>query len=214
MVHDNQAQSIRGLLEQCTSKMNDVGARFPWDSRRAYGDWLAQTYYYVRHSTRLLAAAAARFPLDERGSALHYRFAAHIVEEKRHEQLALHDLEHLGLRLDEFTERHATRMFYEPQYYKIEHQSPSVLFGYILPLEAVAVSQGKRISTAVVAAFGPKCDAFLRVHGEDDVEHLEKAMRIIETVPQDERELLAQNLRQSTVAYCRILEEIVDPLQG
>jgi thiaminase len=200
---------MKHLVEQCTMQLKATGSTFPWDSRRAYGDWLAQTYYYVRHSTRLLAAAAARFPLDERGSALHYRFAAHIVEEKRHEQLALHDLKQLGLSLDQFEERHSTRMFYEPQYYKIEHQSPSVLFGYILPLEAIAASQGKAISAAVVAAFGPKCDAFLRVHGEDDVDHLEKALRIIETVPEAERELLAQNLRQSTVAYCRILEEIM-----
>ena len=35
---------------------------FPWTERAAYVGWLAQTYYYVRHSTRLLAAAAARFP--------------------------------------------------------------------------------------------------------------------------------------------------------
>ncbi|MEY4580721.1 MAG: hypothetical protein RL701_5424 [Pseudomonadota bacterium] len=72
--------------------------------------------------------------------------------------------------------------------------------------------QAKQIGAAAVAAFGPKCDSFLRVHGEDDVEHLEKAIRIIETVPENERALLAQNLRQSTVAYCRILEEIVDGL--
>lgn len=199
---------MKELIEQSTSRMIAVGERFPWGSRLAYGDWLAQTYYYVRHSTRLLAAAAARFPLDERGSALHYRFAAHIIEEKRHEQLALHDLRQLGLSLDQLEERDATRMFYEPQYYKIEHQSPSLLLGYIIPLEAVAAAQAKQISTTVVAAFGPKCDSFLRVHGEDDVDHLDKAIRIIETVPEREREWLAQNLRQSTAAYCRILEEI------
>jgi thiaminase len=199
---------MKNLVEQCVAQMTAAGAKFPWHSRRAYGDWLAQTYYYVRHSTRLLAAAAARFPLDERGSALHYRFAAHIVEEKRHEQLALRDLQQLGLSLEEFTERDATRMFYEPQYYKIEHQAPAALFGYILPLEAIAATQGKQISAAVIAAFGPKCDAFLRVHGEDDVEHLEKALRIIDSVPEAERGMIAQNLRQSTSAYCQILEEI------
>ncbi|MET0390118.1 MAG: iron-containing redox enzyme family protein [Polyangiales bacterium] len=201
---------MKELVDECARSLKTAGDRFPWDSRRAYGDWLAQTYYYVRHSTRLLAAAAARFPLDDHGSALHYRFAAHIVEEKRHEQLALHDLKYLGLSLDEFEERHATRMFYEPQYYKIEHQAPSVLFGYILPLEAIAATQGKQISAAVVRAFGPKCDAFLRVHGEDDVEHLEKALQVIESVAEGERAWLVQNLRQSTTAYCRILDEIVD----
>jgi thiaminase len=197
------------LVEQCTTQMKAMAETFPWSSRRAYGDWLAQTYYYVRHSTRLLAAAAARFPFDERGSALHYRFAAHIIEEKRHELLALHDLKKLGLELDQFEERHSTRMFYETQYYKIEHQAPSVLFGYIIPLEAIAAAQGSQISAAVTAAFGPKCDSFLKVHGADDIEHLEKALRIIETVPAGEREPLALNLRQSTFAYGHILEEIL-----
>src|SRR5690606_24416532 len=93
---------MKQLLERCTLQMKTAGEKFPWTSRKVYGDWLAQTYYYVRHSTRLLAAAAARFPLDERGSALHYRFAAHIGEEKRHEQLALHDLQQLGFTLAEF----------------------------------------------------------------------------------------------------------------
>ena len=57
----------------------DVSAatdRFPWEERAAYADWLAQTYYYVRHTTRLIASAAARFPIDERGNSLHHRFAA------------------------------------------------------------------------------------------------------------------------------------------
>src|SRR5688572_20045967 len=142
------------LVEQCTTQMKTMADAFPWSSRYAYGDWLAQTYYYVRHSTRLLAAAAARFPFDDRGSALHYRFAAHIIEEKRHEELALHDLKRLGLRLDQFEERHSTRMFYEPQYYKIEQQAPSVLFGYIVPLEAIAAAHGSRIGAAVTTAFG------------------------------------------------------------
>lgn len=124
----------------------------------------------------------------------------------------MHDLKHLDLSLDQFEERDTTRMFYEPQYYKIEHQSPSVLFGYILPLEPIAVAQGKQISAKVVAAFGPKCDAFLKVHGEDDVDHLEKALRIIATVHEADRKLLAQNLRQSTAAYCAILDEIAGSL--
>lgn len=201
---------MKELIETCTEQMNAAAATVPWDSRRAYGDWLAQTYYYVRHSTRLLASAASRFPLDEQGSTLHYRFIAHISEEKRHEQLAVHDLKQLGLSLADFEERHSTRMFYEPQYYKVEHQASSVLFGYILPLEAAAATHGKRIASAVVAAFGPKCDAFLRVHAEDDVDHLAKALRIIESVAEPERKLIAQNLCQSSIAYCRILEEIAE----
>jgi hypothetical protein len=38
---------------------------------------------------------------------------------------------------------------------------------------------------------------------------LEKALRIIETVPEPERVLLARNLEQTSFAYCRLLEDIL-----
>jgi thiaminase len=182
---------------------------FPWHSRDAYADWLAQTYFYVRHSTRLLAAAAARLDFGEIGDALHYRFAAHITEEKKHEQLCVHDLKQLGLSLDPFRERHSTRLFYEPQYYKIEHQSPSVLFGYIVALEALGPAYGRPIVKAVTEAFGPKCAAFLKVHTEEDEDHIEKALAMIALVPERERAWVLENLEQTTYAYRSLLAEIL-----
>jgi pyrroloquinoline quinone (PQQ) biosynthesis protein C len=202
---------MKEMLEANIAQLKSAVDHFPWTDRRAYGDWLAQTYYYVRHSTRLLAGAAAQFPHDERGDKLHYRFATHIAEEKRHERLALHDLQRLGLTLDAFPERHATRMFYETQYFKIEHEAPAVLFGYILPLEAIGPAMGPNVITRVTAAFGDKCDtAFLRVHAADDEDHLQKALTLIETVTGAERRLLVRNLEQTTYAYCNLLRDIVE----
>lgn len=200
---------MRTLLDRCTTQLQHAVVEFPWTDRQAYGDWLAQTYYYVRHSTRLLAAASARFGLDARGDALHYRFAAHISEEKRHEQLALHDLKRLGFSLEDFSERHSTRLFYEPQYFKIEHEAPSALFGYILPLEVVGPAVGKDLCAKLVAAFGPKCETFFRVHAEEDGDHVEKAMRLIDTVPENERPYLLRNIEQSVYAYCAMLQDIL-----
>ncbi|MEY4513589.1 MAG: hypothetical protein RLZZ450_5711 [Pseudomonadota bacterium] len=201
---------MKALLETCVAQLQAALEAFPWRERQAYGDWLAQTYFYVRHSTRLLAAAAGRFPQGDRGDALHYRFASHIAEEKRHERLAVHDLQQLGLALSQFPERHATRLFYEPQYYKLEHESPATLFGYILPLEAIGPAYGKQVCSMVVAEFGPKCDAFLRVHAEEDDDHIAKALRLLETVTDVERELIARNVQQTTYAYCLVLRDIVD----
>ncbi len=182
---------------------------FPWERREAYAQWLAQTYFYVRHSTRLGALAASRFEIGERGDALHYRFAAHIGEEKKHEQLCLHDLKQLGLSIDDFRELPGTRMFYEPQYYKIEHQSPSALFGYIVALEAFGPAYGPQIVQTVTGAFGPKCAAFLKVHAEEDEDHIEKALAMIATVPDRERSFVLENLEQTTHAYRALLAEIV-----
>jgi thiaminase len=199
---------MKSLLDDCVAQLTSASDRFPWDDRRAYADWTAQTYYYVRHSTRLLAAAAARFAYDERGNALHHRFAAHMAEEKKHELLCIHDLKQLGTSLETLREHHSTRAFYEPQYFKIEHGAPIALFGYILPLEAIGPACGRRIIERVVAAHGEKSASFLKLHSEEDVEHLDKALSMLEGLPPSERGLVEENLRQTTYGYVAMLQDI------
>ncbi|MDP9151834.1 MAG: iron-containing redox enzyme family protein [Myxococcota bacterium] len=204
---------MKTLLTECVAALSAATDRFPWEERAAYADWLAQTYYYVRHTTRLIASAAARFPIDERGNSFHHRFAAHLGEEKKHEQLAIHDLKHLGASIADLREHPSTRMFYESQYYKIEHLGPVVHFGYILPLEGVGPASGKRIIDRVAAAHGPKCVSFLRLHSDDDVEHLEKALTMVAGVTPTERALIEDNMRQTIHGYCTMLLEIQGRLQ-
>jgi thiaminase len=199
---------MKALLTTCVHELSAALDRFPWEQRSAYADWLAQTYYYVRHSTRLLAASAARFPFDMRGNALHHRFAAHMAEEHKHELLCTHDLRALETSLEAHPEHASTRMFYEPQYFKIEHQDPIVLFGYILPLEAIAPLQGKRVVEKVTAKFGVKCGSFLKVHAEEDVDHLEKALAMLAEVDEPRKKLIVQNLEQTSYAYVTLLEDI------
>jgi hypothetical protein len=151
---------------------------------------------------------AARFPLDARGHALHQRFAAHMGEEKQHEKLALHDLRELGASLEDLPERSATRFFYEPQYYKIEHVHPIALFGYILPLEAIGPLSGARVIERITRVHGARCVSFLELHAADDVDHLARALEVLELVPPDQREVVAQNLRQSTDAFVGLLRDI------
>lgn len=182
--------------------------RFPFETVDAYADWLAQTFYYVRHSTRLLATAAGRFAIDEKGDALHHRFAAHMGEEKKHEKLLVHDLEAIGRSLATLPEHASTRMFYEPQYYKIEHEGPAALFGYILPLEAIAVKTGPREHKRVVAAYGASAASFVRLHAHEDPDHLEKAFAAIARLDERERDLVAENLEQTTFAYATMLADI------
>lgn len=195
-------------LQSCTESMRKMAEDFPWHDRDAYAEWLAQTYFYVRHSTRLLAVAGGRFEFGERGDALHYRFATHISEEKKHEQLCVHDLKQLGRSIEQYGERHSTRMFYEPQYFKIEHLGPSALFGYIVALEAFGPAYGPAIVKTVTEAFGPKCASFLKLHAEEDEDHIEKALAMIATVPERERAWVLENLAQTTYAYRALLVDI------
>jgi hypothetical protein len=139
---------------------------------------------------------------------LHHRFAAHMAEEKKHELLCVHDLKQLGTSLERFVEHHSTRAFYEPQYYKIEHGAPIALFGYILPLEAIGPACGRWIIDRVVAAHGEKCASFLKLHSEEDVDHLDRALAMLDELPPAERSLVAENLRQTTYGYVAMLRDI------
>lgn len=199
---------MKALLEECTRELSLALDRFPWEARRAYADWLAQTYYYVRHSTRLLAAGAARLPYTDEGNGLHHRFAAHMAEEKKHELLCVHDIARLGESIDGYSELPATRMFYEPQYFKIEHESPLELFGYILPLEAIGPASGGRLIEAVTKAHGARCASFLKVHTEEDVTHLDKALALVDSFGAVEKARLEENMRQTTYAYAAMLGSI------
>lgn len=199
---------MKALLQEHLERIAPEVEGFPWEDRKAYADFIAQTYYYVRHSTRLLAASAARFALDERGSALHRRFAEHMAEEKSHERLALHDMKHLGESLENYPELPVTRMFYEPQYFKIEHLEPVALFGYILGLEAVGPRYGAIVNARIAAAFGRESTTFLRLHAEEDVDHLDKALRMIDATTEAERALIADNLCQTLYGYGAILTQV------
>jgi hypothetical protein len=54
------ADRIRLAYDEALGPLLSAGDAFPCRSRVAYGDWLAQTYHYLFHTTRLIALAASR----------------------------------------------------------------------------------------------------------------------------------------------------------
>src|SRR3989338_1125178 len=147
--------------------------KIPWEDSRAYAQFLAQTYYYICHSTRLLAASAALFSYQNK--ALHKRFLHHIDEENAHELLALRDLQKLGYKISDFPELPETKALYEAQYFKIEHYDPSALMGYILALETMACKDFKWMKEKVTELYGKECAKFIQVHADEDPDHVDKA---------------------------------------
>src|ERR1700759_4809256 len=145
----------------------------PWQDRFVYGAFLAQTYHYVCHSTRLLALAASRFRFADEKT--HRRFVKHATEEMSHEVLAVRDLNNLGLSLDQFTEFPSTRAFYQTQYYMIEHVSPWAFWGYILMLEGLALTKGPWLYNEIKQHHGEKAASFVKVHAAEDVGHMAEA---------------------------------------
>ena len=66
---------IDDLLSARFDEMTPLVHALPWDDKRAYACWLAQTHAFVLRSTRLLALAGAR--VDTASEALHLRFLEH-----------------------------------------------------------------------------------------------------------------------------------------
>lgn len=200
---------MKQLLKNEIDKLTTVVNNCDWENKRVYGNWLAQTYYYVCHSTRLLGLSASYFQVDR--DQLHRRFSSHMAEEKGHEHLAKGDLKALGLYLDQLPELSTTRAFYESQYYKIQYQNATALFGYILLLEAASVQLGPEIYRRAMATHGKSCCNFLRVHVEEDPDHVDKALEQVMTLPPDQLVHVESNLIQTSDIYSAMIQALKEP---
>jgi hypothetical protein len=202
------AQNMRDIFESEIKYVEEAFKHFPWEDKNAYAIWLAQTYFYVCHSTRLLTLAASRFNIQR--DALHRRFIAHTKEETAHEVLAIKDLEKLGWKITDIEETASIKAFYQTQYYQIEHVDPITFFGYILCLEGLAVKQGGFAAKKVVKAFGEKCASFLLLHSDEDPGHLEQAFKNLENTSSKEKEIIIENLKLSCALYFGMLKEVTE----
>lgn len=201
----NNKISIRLSLE--LQKTNEIIDASLWSNAEFYADYIAQTFYYVRHSTRLLALAASRLNYENQQKT-HLRFITHLKEESNHEKLALHDLNHIGRKLENFPENNSTRLFYEPQYFKIEHEMPLGLMGYILFLEALAVKVCPSLTKKITEHHGKNSATFFRVHGEEDPSHVSEALKMIEDLDKETSFYVEKNLIQTAFAYNQMLIEL------
>lgn len=199
------------MIDQCHKKMQELAdemKRFPWEDKNAYLGYLAQTYYYCRNTTRLLALTSSRFPLND--EKVHQRFLTHIREENKHEQLAIKDIENLGHKIEEFKELPALKAFYQVQYYYIEHLSPWAFFGYILSLENLSIAVGQEVLDRTFKEYGEKATRFLKVHVEEDVGHVDLAFKQLEHLSKKEWEYIYQSVESSTYLFGQTLREIAD----
>ncbi len=198
MHHDYKKQTDNMIL---------ILKSFPWENKKAFGDYMAQTFYYVNHSERLLALAASRMSEEDR--KIQRRFFVHLSEENSHDLMMKKDLENLGFSLEDFPERPETKIFWETQYYKIEHVDATALMGYILLLEDVACQICPWIYQQVEKSHGKKCGTFLRVHGEEDPHHVSEAVSVIDKLSDERKNIIFMNLIQSEIAYHSMITAII-----
>lgn len=192
--------SIKSELMQC---MNEVKEQHPASGFRNedyYVNWLAQTYYFVRHSTALLGYALPHLKNDD----LRHHFEKHLGEETRHDVVALKDLQKMNRSITDIPESHLTQAFYQSQYYRIMFEGGTSLLGYILFLEGIAVHWGKDFHHEIKDIH--RGNSFLRVHVEEDPEHLEGAIKTISSLSKQEQENIMRNFHYSHDIYSLLLQ--------
>lgn len=177
-----------------------------WRDKSLYGDMLAQTYYHICHSTRLLAAAGARFGMAD--DKFHLQCMKHAGEERSHETLALSDLKRIGGTLADFPELPSTKNLYRSAYYLIEHESPICLFGYAYFLECIAIYGGGLIEKPAREAFGANAVKHLAVHGKEDVDHIQAYEKELISFTGERRAWLEESIVTTAQNYERMFLEI------
>lgn len=195
------------LVKEFNAIMEEIQTEYPpslFTDREFYADWLAQTYYFVCHSTSLLGYALPYL----KNPTLKARFEKHIGEEDRHEFMAKKDLEKLGFSLEDFPEHAETQSLYQSQYYRIQFEGGTTLLGYILFLEGLAVHWGKPVMALIETLFKGST-VFVHVHATEDPHHLVEAIESVALLSQHEQELIRRNLRYSRDMYKHMLNAIL-----
>jgi hypothetical protein len=179
---------------------------FTWENPVAYGYWLAQTYYFVRHTTSFLGLTASRFGHWQRDRQ--YRQIRHLAGESGHDQLLVNDLKTLGREFRDFPELPETSALYQSQYYFIDHEQPAAHFAYAYVLEGLAAKKIQLIYPRLTTIYPPEACRFLHVHMIEDQEHFEDGLDILDDLTAPEASSFLRNLQQTSYFYIAMLDHI------
>ena len=197
---------VRKTTLKAIEDMKNVMGTQPWDDASFYGLWLAQTYFYVRNATRVLAKAAYRCTHDE--EPIHKKLLQGINEEKNHEIMATNDLKTIGFSLSSFQEMPATTAYYQTLLAAIDYDGPYALLGYFVTLEGLGAIGCDYIFETAFGKFGKMATQFLRVHTRVDKHHFDDGIDFIETLPADKQALVERYVKVSSLLYINMLKEV------
>jgi hypothetical protein len=179
MTQDRSGPVI-ATIDQQVQAIHKQLMSYPWHHRKAYANWLAQTYYYVRRVTHVLSAAASRTSIDE--PVLHRHFLRGITEEVDHDLLATNDLRELGFDVAQLPEHPLTKAYYQTLFYMIDRAGPAAILGYFFVLEGLTGGNGEDLYKLVSDAHGGKAVSFLKEHIVLDADHYPQALALMKTL--------------------------------
>lgn len=167
---------------------------------------MAQQFFLVTHTPRLLCSYAHQIPLKSRDEFDH--ILHHLKEETGHDAWILKDLQKLGTNPSAFTPHPAGAALIKSQHYQIQYEHPVTLCGYSQFLEYLSVVVAGEIAARVEKAFGPQTAVFLKGHAAVDVEHAEDGWKMLENLPKDLEAKVLENLYMSASLYLQMLGDL------
>ena len=203
----SRRKNLKDITLSAIDDIREVYEVFHWESPRAYSDWLAQSYYIARHTTRLMATALARCPMDRQ--PILDRLFDNLFVERGNDRLLLDDLKVMGWSLRELPEDPLTSAFYETLYYGLEHRGVEALFGRILVLEGIASTFGVAHKARVEKAHGGRAVSFLSIRADDDPDMLERAFDEAVELSDNELSVARSSVTQGTVLYRLMMDRIM-----
>lgn len=177
---------------------------YPWDQPRGYAQWLAQTYFYTRHASRVSAHAVVCTPVER--VELHDHLVRTINEEKDHPPMVIDDLRELGFEIGDFREHPLTSAFYQTLHYHLDRSGPAALIGYFFVIEGAAAKNGPEIFDLVKRSHHGKGLSFLEEHVIADAAHYPAARQFVASLSDGELDVIARCSVMAATIYRAMLD--------
>lgn len=166
-------------------------------TREHYQSIMTQIYYHARENPQIQTLATVYFRGSQRAQIK--RFFQHATSEIGHDQLALNDLETLGVDTSAIPGGRplpATTALLAFAFYQIQHFNPVGYLGYLYHLEFMPTTSGAQYMAALEKIGVPQAAmSFIRDHTVVDVGHNKLMRSYIEHLIQTEDDL-------DSVLYC------------
>ena len=184
-----------------------------------YPEYLITLHCIVRSSVPLMEVALDRAESmadsDPVAGELTTYLAAHIEEERGHDQWILDDLERLGVERGDVLARlpsHNVAALVGSQYYWVLHCHPVALLGYLMVSEGYPVAPTLVEELVERTGYPRDCFRMLAEHAELDPHHGEELDQLIDSLPlrPDLETLLGLSAMQTVGFMARCLDEVVD----
>jgi pyrroloquinoline quinone (PQQ) biosynthesis protein C len=199
-------EDLLKLYDQVQGKMAKAVDEFPWEDKSAYLMWLRQSFEYANNSTRILALTAGHL----KNNLFSTRFIQHAAEEKGHERLLVNDAKAFKVKIEDLKAYPEAKAFHQSLYYSILYDNPVAIFGWVIMLEGVACLKGADLYRRTVKAHGERAVAFLKVHSDEDIEHIKKALDSVANLEPEDRKVVMESMEMYADLYCNVLNRIKD----